>query len=83
METHAAHADGEPARRSSHQSRRRSPLIPLLGQQMMPIATPAVFGGISQATLSQFSAAVDGERFVARCWCRRWRSYYAAWSGER
>jgi hypothetical protein len=32
-----------------------SPLIPLLGQQMMPIATPIVFGGISQETLSQFS----------------------------
>lgn len=32
-----------------------SPLIPLLGQQMMPIATPVVFGGISQETLSQFS----------------------------
>jgi hypothetical protein len=33
-----------------------SPLIPLLGQQMMPIATPVVFGGISQETLSQFSS---------------------------
>src|SRR5450432_1492756 len=33
-----------------------SPLIPLLGQQMVPIATPIVFGGISQATLSQFSS---------------------------
>src|ERR1700682_622584 len=32
-----------------------SPLIPLMGQQMMPIATPVVFGGISQETLSQFS----------------------------
>src|SRR6185295_18957692 len=32
-----------------------SPLIPLLGQQMMPIATPMVFGGISQETLAQFS----------------------------
>jgi hypothetical protein len=33
-----------------------SPLIPLMGQQMMPIATPVVFGGISQETLSQFSS---------------------------
>jgi hypothetical protein len=33
-----------------------SPLIPLLGQQMVPIATPVVFGGISQETLSQFSS---------------------------
>jgi len=33
-----------------------SPLIPFLGQQMMPIATPVVFGGISQETLSQFSS---------------------------
>ncbi|HEV7397924.1 MAG TPA: hypothetical protein VGN86_15545 [Pyrinomonadaceae bacterium] len=32
-----------------------SPLIPFLGQQMTPIATPVVFGGISQETLSQFS----------------------------
>ena len=32
-----------------------SPLIPLLGQEMMPIATPVVFGGISQETLSLFS----------------------------
>src|SRR6266849_3271774 len=33
-----------------------SPLIPLMGQQMTPIATPVVFGGISQETLSQFSS---------------------------
>lgn len=33
-----------------------SPLIPFLGQQMTPIATPVVFGGISQETLSQFSS---------------------------
>ncbi len=33
-----------------------SPLIPLLGQQMMPIATPVVFGGIRQETLAQFSS---------------------------
>jgi hypothetical protein len=33
-----------------------SPLIPFMGQQMMPIATPVVFGGISQETLSQFSS---------------------------
>jgi hypothetical protein len=32
-----------------------SPLIPLMGQQMTPIATPVVFGGISQETLSLFS----------------------------
>jgi hypothetical protein len=33
-----------------------SPLIPFLGQQMTPIATPVVFGGISQQTLSEFSS---------------------------
>lgn len=33
-----------------------SPLIPFLGQQMTPIATPIVFGGISQQTLSEFSS---------------------------
>jgi SpoIVB peptidase S55 len=33
-----------------------SPLIPLMGQQMTPIATPVVFGGISQETLAQFSS---------------------------
>ncbi len=33
-----------------------SPLIPFIGQQMTPIATPLVFGGISQETLNQFSA---------------------------
>ena len=32
-----------------------SPLIPLLGQQMVPIATPVVFNGISQEALSQFA----------------------------
>jgi hypothetical protein len=32
-----------------------SPLIPLLGQQMMPIATPLVFGGISQESLAMFA----------------------------
>ncbi|HEV2883644.1 MAG TPA: SpoIVB peptidase S55 domain-containing protein [Pyrinomonadaceae bacterium] len=32
-----------------------SPLIPLLGQQMTPIATPIVFGGISQESLSMFA----------------------------
>src|SRR6266550_5001140 len=32
-----------------------SPLIPLLGQQMVPIATPMVFGGISQESLSMFA----------------------------
>ena len=31
-----------------------SPLMPLLGQQMMPIATPLVFGGISQESLAMF-----------------------------
>jgi len=31
-----------------------SPLIPLLGQQMTPIATPLVFSGISQESLSAF-----------------------------
>jgi hypothetical protein len=32
-----------------------SPLIPLLGQQIAPISTPVVFGGISQESLSLFS----------------------------
>jgi hypothetical protein len=32
-----------------------SALIPLLGQQMTPIATPVVFGGISQEALSVFA----------------------------
>jgi hypothetical protein len=32
-----------------------SALMPLLGQQMTPIATPVVFGGISQDTLSMFA----------------------------
>jgi hypothetical protein len=32
-----------------------SPLIPLLGQQMTPIATPVVFSGITQETLSLFA----------------------------
>jgi hypothetical protein len=33
-----------------------SPLVPLMGQQMTPIATPLVFAGISQESLSLFSA---------------------------
>ncbi len=32
-----------------------SPLIPLMGQQIQPIATPVVFSGISQESLSLFS----------------------------
>jgi hypothetical protein len=32
-----------------------SPLMPLLGQQMVPIATPLVFTGISQESLSMFA----------------------------
>jgi len=32
-----------------------SPLIPLLGQQMTPIATPLVFSGISQESLAAFA----------------------------
>src|SRR5687767_12036321 len=32
-----------------------SPLISLMGQQMMPIATPVVFGGISQESLSMYA----------------------------
>jgi hypothetical protein len=32
-----------------------SPLMPLLGQQMVPIATPLVFGGITQESLSMFA----------------------------
>jgi len=33
-----------------------SPLVPLMGQQMQPIATPVVFSGISQESLSLFAA---------------------------
>ncbi len=33
-----------------------SPLVPLMGQQIQPISTPVVFSGISQETLSLFSA---------------------------
>jgi hypothetical protein len=33
-----------------------SPLAPLMGQQIQPIATPVVFSGISQETLSLFSS---------------------------
>ena len=33
----------------------RSPLMPLMGQQMTPIATPVVFGGISQESLAMFA----------------------------
>lgn len=32
-----------------------SPLIPLMGQQFQPIATPLVFGGISQESLALFT----------------------------
>jgi len=32
-----------------------SPLVPLLGQQMVPIATPVVFSGISQESLAMFA----------------------------
>ena len=32
-----------------------SPLMPLLGQQMIPIATPLVFTGLSQESLSMFA----------------------------
>jgi hypothetical protein len=32
-----------------------SPLMPLMGQQMTPIATPLVFGGISQESLAMFA----------------------------
>ena len=32
-----------------------SPLLPLLGQQFQPIATPVVFGGISQESLQLFA----------------------------
>jgi hypothetical protein len=32
-----------------------SPLMPLLGQQMVPIATPLVFSGITQESLSMFA----------------------------
>ena len=32
-----------------------SPLVPLMGQQMTPIATPVVFGGITQESLAMFA----------------------------
>jgi hypothetical protein len=32
-----------------------SPLVPLLGQQLQPIATPVVFGGVSQDALSLYA----------------------------
>jgi hypothetical protein len=32
-----------------------SPLVPYMGQQIVPIATPVVFGGISQDTLAMFA----------------------------
>lgn len=35
-----------------------SPLVALMGQQIQPIATPVVFGGISQESLSLFSSAL-------------------------
>lgn len=41
-----------------------SPLLPLLGQQMMPIATPMVFGGISQETLARFSSELIANGFL-------------------
>jgi len=37
-----------------------SPLAPLMGQQIQPIATPVVFSGISQDTLSMFSSQLTG-----------------------
>ncbi|HYW72652.1 MAG TPA: hypothetical protein VE961_16635 [Pyrinomonadaceae bacterium] len=37
-----------------------SPLAPLMGQQIQPIATPVVFSGISQDTLSLFSSQLTG-----------------------
>ena len=37
-----------------------SPLMPLLGQQMTPIATPLVFSGISQEALSIFAPQLVG-----------------------
>src|SRR3984893_6774763 len=33
-----------------------SPLVPIMGQQMQPIATPVVFSGISQESLSLFAS---------------------------
>src|SRR5262252_6425369 len=37
-----------------------SPLAPLMGQQIQPIATPVVFSGIKQDTLSLFSTQLTG-----------------------
>jgi hypothetical protein len=36
-----------------------SPLLPLIGQQMVPIATPLVFNGISQEALSVFAPQLE------------------------
>jgi hypothetical protein len=36
-----------------------SPLAPLMGQQIQPIATPVVFSGINQDTLSMFSTQLS------------------------
>ncbi|HYP53126.1 MAG TPA: hypothetical protein VEQ42_06275, partial [Pyrinomonadaceae bacterium] len=38
-----------------------SPLAALLGQQLAPIATPVVFGGISQDTLSRFAPQLQSQ----------------------
>ena len=50
-----------------------SPLMPLLGQQMTPIATPLVFSGITQDSLADVCTAAHGERTVAGGWSW-WRS---------
>ncbi|HYN86314.1 MAG TPA: SpoIVB peptidase S55 domain-containing protein [Pyrinomonadaceae bacterium] len=42
-----------------------SPLTPLLGQQLAPIATPVVFGGISQETLSHFAPQLQTHGLLA------------------
>ena len=38
-----------------------SPLVSLLGQQFAPIATPLVFGGISQETLARFAPQLQSQ----------------------
>ena len=42
-----------------------SPLAPLMGQQIQPIATPVVFSGISQDTLSLFSSQLSASGLLA------------------
>src|SRR4026207_2242775 len=46
-----------------------SPLLPLLGQQMTPIATPLVFSGISQESLAAFAPQLGANGRLLGSWC--------------